>query len=409
MATTIVKNETVDSEAWELTETASATQEYIKKIKIGGKYIDRDIKLKIKSKSGSANINAKTVDSLTPTINVPRETGEIEVVIDTNSFDVTGACTAGWISSIAKALVTVNGKTVRQQLPLVKPSGDIDGQVTIVPGGEDLVIEGSSSTDANLESGFWVNKPIVILGDANLLAENIKKGVKIFGVTGTFKGNPSGENSDTPDGTASQLLEGFELWDANGNSVTGVMVNWSNKNITSSATTGKKLSFTLNGSVYKIRMYMGNTGYVVADSTYIEDSVAAGSISKGTTSAGTKNSELTSSGTTDQYVNVAAGYYSSAQHVKINKMAKGSATVTQQATAEADFEKSSAIQALVSIDGLVENTSYVKVVAKAKATSGASKSTVAGYITNNEVDLGSAATDNDTETLYIKMYNGEIE
>lgn len=50
-----------------------------------------------------------------------------------------------------------------------------------------------TTTDQTIASGQYLTGVQTIKGDANLLAENIKKGVVIFGITGTYEGDvPSG-------------------------------------------------------------------------------------------------------------------------------------------------------------------------------------------------------------------------
>lgn len=60
------------------------------------------------------------------------------------------------------------------------------GGNTITPGVEDRTISG----------GQYIENPITIKGDANLLANNIKSGVSIFGVSGTYEGTGGGGGSE---------------------------------------------------------------------------------------------------------------------------------------------------------------------------------------------------------------------
>ena len=46
-------------------------------------------------------------------------------------------------------------------------------------------------------SGYYTNGDIIVEGDSNLIAENIKSGTSIFGVTGTYEGSGGGSSGDT--------------------------------------------------------------------------------------------------------------------------------------------------------------------------------------------------------------------
>lgn len=45
-----------------------------------------------------------------------------------------------------------------------------------------------STSDQTIEAGVYLNGIQTIKGDANLISENIKSGVSIFGITGTYTG-----------------------------------------------------------------------------------------------------------------------------------------------------------------------------------------------------------------------------
>ena len=45
-----------------------------------------------------------------------------------------------------------------------------------------------STSDQTIEAGVYLNGIQTIKGDVNLISENIKNGVSIFGVTGTYTG-----------------------------------------------------------------------------------------------------------------------------------------------------------------------------------------------------------------------------
>ena len=101
----------------------------------------------------------------------------------------------------------VNDKKVTGAIPVVTESQ------TYTPGTADLTIPG----------GFYVSVPQTVKGDTNLAAENIKTGVKIFDVTGTFTSDATANankiakdetayvNGEKITGTAS-IMEGYAVW-----------------------------------------------------------------------------------------------------------------------------------------------------------------------------------------------------
>lgn len=99
---------------------------------------------------------------------------------------------------------TVSPSTIRQ---VVTPGAGYDGlsQVTINAITPVKASQTYTPTTSNqvISSGQWLSGNQTILGDANLLAGNIKSGVSIFGVTGTLA-----EGSKVFTGTAAGLADG---------------------------------------------------------------------------------------------------------------------------------------------------------------------------------------------------------
>lgn len=58
------------------------------------------------------------------------------------------------------------------------------------------------TSDQSIASGQYLNGTQTIKGDSNLTAANIKSGVKIFNVTGSYAGSGSSSGTDTSDATA---------------------------------------------------------------------------------------------------------------------------------------------------------------------------------------------------------------
>lgn len=94
----------------------------------------------------------------------------------------------------------------------VSVSSYTDIQTPIVPSTSDKYI---SSSSYGVEDSFLTM--IKVKGDANLLAENIKSGVSIFGVAGTME---SGSKVTSLSGTASTTSSGMGSWITYTNTIT---------------------------------------------------------------------------------------------------------------------------------------------------------------------------------------------
>lgn len=122
--------------------------------------------------SGTATTPATTITA-NPTISV-NSSGLITASVS-KAQGVTPTVSAGYVASGTSGTITVNGSNTNQ---LTTKSAQ-----TYTP----------TTTDQTIASGQYLTGVQIIKGDANLLAENIKKDVVIFGITGTYEGDvPSG-------------------------------------------------------------------------------------------------------------------------------------------------------------------------------------------------------------------------
>ena len=82
------------------------------------------------------------------------------------------------------------------------------------------------TSDQSIASGQYLNGTQTIKGDSNLTAGNIRNGVKIFNVTGSYAGSSSSGGVDTSDATATaaNILSGKTAY-VNGSKLTGTMTN----------------------------------------------------------------------------------------------------------------------------------------------------------------------------------------
>lgn len=121
--------------------------------------------------SGSASTPATTITA-NPTISV-NASGLITATASA-SKSVTPTVSAGYVSAGTAGTVSVSGSNTSQLTA--------KAAATYTP----------TTADQTIASGQYLTGAQTIKGDANLLAENIKDGVTIFGVTGTYTGGGGG-------------------------------------------------------------------------------------------------------------------------------------------------------------------------------------------------------------------------
>lgn len=121
--------------------------------------------------SGSATTPATTITA-NPTISVSAS-GVITASVS-KTQGVTPSVSAGYVASGTSGTIIVNGSNTNQ---LTTKSAQ-----TYTP----------TTTDQTIASGQYLTGAQTIKGDANLLAENIKKDVVLFGVTGTLESGGGG-------------------------------------------------------------------------------------------------------------------------------------------------------------------------------------------------------------------------
>lgn len=126
--------------------------------------------------SGSASTPATTV-SVTPSINVS-SSGLITASVS-GTQSVTPTISAGYVSSGTAGTITVSGSDTEQ---LTTQSAQ-----TITPG----------TSNQTIASGTYLTGTQTIVGDADLIASNIKSGVNIFGVAGSLTSAVVSQDADT--------------------------------------------------------------------------------------------------------------------------------------------------------------------------------------------------------------------
>ena len=88
-----------------------------------------------------------------------------------------------------------------------------------------------TTSDQTIASGQYLNGVQTIKGDSNLTASNIKSGVSIFGVSGSYTASSSGTDTSDATATASDILSGKTAY-VKGNKITGTITNQAAQTIT---------------------------------------------------------------------------------------------------------------------------------------------------------------------------------
>lgn len=102
-------------------------------------------------------------------------------------------------------LVAAGIRTTTQQL-------STQGGVAVKPG---------STSKTAVAAGKYTTGDVIVMGDPDLVADNIRSGVDIFGVTGTYGGNGSVDTSDATLAAEQDLISGVVAYGKDGKRVVG--------------------------------------------------------------------------------------------------------------------------------------------------------------------------------------------
>lgn len=119
--------------------------------------------------SGSVSVGNSSFTA-NPTISVNTSTGVVSASVS-GSTSVSPTVSAGYVSSGTSGTISVSGSATQNLTTL--------SATTYTPG----------TVDQTIPSGQFLTGTQTIKGDANLIADNIKKDVTILGVTGNYEGS----------------------------------------------------------------------------------------------------------------------------------------------------------------------------------------------------------------------------
>ena len=160
-----------------------------------GKYLGRDIEFAAMA-AGSAEMSrednvvtltkqAGWIGAGTPTLTIPAYNG---------SNSITPGASAQTLSLAGLANITINGDAnlkaanIKSGVSIFGITGSYSGQSYSTYSGA-TTITPSSSNQYFYTNGYVVNSNLKVNGDSDLKAANIKNGVSIFGVTGRYEGD----------------------------------------------------------------------------------------------------------------------------------------------------------------------------------------------------------------------------
>ena len=359
----------------------------------------------VKVKSGSASTPATTITS-SPSISVDND--GLITASNSKSQSVTPSVTAGWVASGTAGTITVSGSNTSQLAT--------QAAQTITPG----------TTDQTIASGKYLTGTQTIKGDADLTAANIKKGVEIFGITGTFTTTPSGKTAIT----AAALRSGYAGF-INGSQVNGSMPNATFAN---TATSGKTYTdISSSGPVLVAGDYLYiNEGYTPYSKISLAKLVPDGSDVKdhneyilsghsaydndGTLVAGSiptiASTDLTVDGKT---VSVPVGYYTGASGATAVSASVSdgsySAAVTSQGVSVAPAftpETSGTIAGISTTTqpSGTDGTDYWTITPSGQASNGTARSKATATVITGYVEAGSTTTSYKTWTITPTLNSG---
>lgn len=168
---------------------------------------------------------------------------------------VSGTCESSSTSGYDTSDATIEHRDVKKGKIAYGKEGKIIGNMPELSG-QDIT---PGTTDQYIAGSQYLTGTQKIKGDANLVAGNIKSGISIFGVMGTYTGSSSG-SSTTGSGLPSTITAGD----------TPVMASWTTSKVTNSSNetdTGVSLTIKKTGT-YRFKILASSSGSSYSSSSY---------------------------------------------------------------------------------------------------------------------------------------------
>ena len=206
------------------------------------------------------------------------------VYLGSNAVDMQGGFASGGSSGVKLQSKTVSPS---ERTKTVSPDSGYDGLIKVTVNaisstyiGSDVTKKNAATyipktTDQSIASGQYLSGTQTIKGDANLVAGNIRNGVSIFGVAGTYAGGGSSG------GSGNNNVEAYAITDTNPSvsfkRTDGAIKIWGYGTMTSSGSWGGQQSTSL--IAFEGDRYHKSAMYGSPSSTNLSLSISNGKLS----------------------------------------------------------------------------------------------------------------------------------